>query len=78
LQPNWLKRENCPPPPISKTLELEFDASLPLEGKIRSSKQVSTKTLDVGNAKVGVSHEYVVDVAPICKPKYGKVNIFIT
>jgi hypothetical protein len=51
---------------------------LPLEGGIRSSKQVSTQTLDVGNAKVGVSHEYVVDVAPICKQKYDKVNIFIT
>jgi hypothetical protein len=75
-----LKRENCSPllPPINETFEFEFDVNLPLEGGIRSSKQVSTQTLDVGNAKVGVSHEYVVDVAPICKQKYDKVNIFIT
>jgi hypothetical protein len=52
--------------------------SLPLEGGITSSKWVSIKTLDVGNAKVGVSHEYVVDVAPIYKPKFDKENIFIT
>jgi hypothetical protein len=32
----------------------------------------------VGNAKVGVSHEFVVGVALVYKPKYDKVNIFTT
>jgi hypothetical protein len=31
----------------------------------------------VGNAKVGVSHEFVVDMALVYEPKYEKVSIFI-
>jgi hypothetical protein len=31
----------------------------------------------VGNGKVGVSHEFVVDMALVYESKYEKVNIFI-